>query len=282
MRINGKFAVAPTITEIMELLADNIGAKLRVSSTGEIVTYDPIKRTASISIGETLVLGDGTTMPIPAPLLDVPVITLQGGTAQINGGVHLGFPIGAGDECLVIFCDFNIDNWFTAGGQQIPANARQHDISDGFAIVGPNSLANTLRTFLTALEGGISSETAKLAINPETGLITIANEAATLAQILSNVISAINATNTPSGDCLISQILTAVLTMSSTLAALNTAIATESSLIPTAAAVALGLEPILVTLTATLTALEVTAATQSSISEADAAAAQAFTEALFY
>jgi hypothetical protein len=190
MRINGKFAVAPTMTEAFELHEDIIGSKLRVASTGTIVAYDSTKRTVSVSIGETLQLPNGTLIPIPAPLLDVPVFTVQGGVGSINGGVHIGMPIEPGDECLVVFNDFNLDNWFTAGGQQVPADARQHDISDGIAFIGLNSLANALVTFLIGQEGGLSSDQAKVAVNAETGLITIANRTGSLATILTTMLTA--------------------------------------------------------------------------------------------
>lgn len=175
--INGKFVVPPTLADVFDMHEDDIGSKLRVCMVGYIKTYDPVKRTASVILAENLVLNDGTVVEIKKPLLDVPVFTLQG------GGVHVGFPIkasdtsadGKGDECLLVFADFNIDNWHLAGGQQTPTDARQHDISDGFALVGPNSLANPVATSLLAGEGGLASSAAKVAVAPQTQLITIAN-----------------------------------------------------------------------------------------------------------
>lgn len=283
MRINGQFVLAPTLAELFALHAEDVGDKLSVSMTGTIQSFNPTTRTASVILGETFVRNDGTFVQVTGPLTDVPVITLQGGTGGISGGVHLGLPISPGDECLLVFCDFNIGNWFEEGGSPVPPDQRQHDVSDAFAFVGPNSLANPLLSFLAAFEGGLSSETAKLAINPETGMITIANEVATLAQILTNLIAAVNATNTPpGGGSLIALLVAAVSTLATAVATLNTSIALESSVIPVAAAAALGQEPTLVTLAANLATLAASAATQSTNASADAAAALAFTEALFY
>lgn len=169
MKINGHFVTPPTLVDLLEAHAEDTGAKLRVCMPGTIKTYDAVKRTASVVVAENFVLNNGTVAVMPYPLLDVPVVTLQG------GGVHVGLPVQPGDECLLVFADFNIDAWYVAGGQQTPPDARQHNISDAFAFVGPNSLANPLLTALLATEGGLAAALAKVAINPLTNLITIAN-----------------------------------------------------------------------------------------------------------
>lgn len=66
-------------------------------------------------------------------LLDVPVIFPSG------GGFTLTFPITEGDECLVVFASRCIDSWWQLSGVQGQAEFRMHDLSDGFAFVGPRS-----------------------------------------------------------------------------------------------------------------------------------------------
>jgi hypothetical protein len=77
------------------------------------------------------------------PLVDVPVCFLGGGNMVVT------FPIAAGDEALVIFADRCVDSWFQSGGVQKPADPRAHDISDGFALVGPRSLARLIQNLST-------------------------------------------------------------------------------------------------------------------------------------
>jgi hypothetical protein len=86
-------------------------------------------------------------------LLDVPIIMPNA------GGFMISLPVKAGDECLVMFADRCIDNWWNLGGVQPQVTAqgvgelRFHDLSDGFAIIGPfskpkvptNISANTLQ-----------------------------------------------------------------------------------------------------------------------------------------
>lgn len=70
--------------------------------------------------------------------VDVPIVFPSG------GGFTLTFPIAVGDECLLIFSSRCIDSWWQQGGCQVPAEIRMHDLSDGFAILGPRSQPRVL------------------------------------------------------------------------------------------------------------------------------------------
>ena len=48
----------------------------------------------------------------------------------------VSFDIAAGDPCLVIFADCDIDAWFDGADSEAPASARKHSLSDAFAFVG--------------------------------------------------------------------------------------------------------------------------------------------------
>lgn len=88
---------------------------------------------------------DGIDKTVPLPLLvDVPVIFPRG------GGATLTFPIKAGDECLVIFADRCIDYWWQSGGVQEAVDPRKHNLSDGFALVGPQSQAQKISGISTS------------------------------------------------------------------------------------------------------------------------------------
>ena len=76
------------------------------------------------------------------PIPDVPVVYMGG------GGFSLTFRPTNGDECLLIFSSRCIDGWWSKGGVQPQPVLRHHNLSDGFALIGPRSLPNIL--------GGIS------------------------------------------------------------------------------------------------------------------------------
>lgn len=80
---------------------------------------------------------NGLLQSVNLPLLvDVPICFPSG------GGFLVTLPIAIGDEVLVVFASRCIDAWWQSGGVQRPAEARMHDLSDGFAIPGPRSQAN--------------------------------------------------------------------------------------------------------------------------------------------
>ena len=92
---------------------------------------------------------DGTQVATQIPVLrDVPIVF------PCAGGFAITLPIQQGDEVLVIFASRCIDGWWQNGGVQNQAEFRLHDLSDGFAIPGPQSLPNVLPS--------ISADTAQL------------------------------------------------------------------------------------------------------------------------
>ena len=81
------------------------------------------------AIREKLISEDATVSYQQIPLLlNVPVV-FPG-----NSFFHLKFPIMPGDECLVVFSDLSIDNFWLNGNVQNPVENRRHDLSDGIAI----------------------------------------------------------------------------------------------------------------------------------------------------
>lgn len=89
---------------------------------------------AQLAIKMQQQLADGSWTDIEvSPILDVPVVFPNG------GGFTLTFPITAGDECLLIFSSRCIDDWWQSGGVGTQIELRMHNLSDGFALVGPRS-----------------------------------------------------------------------------------------------------------------------------------------------
>lgn len=144
-------------------LTKAISSGLRVAMPGIIQSFDPETVTCVVqpAISGTQTDSSGNEQSAPLPLLsDVPVIFPRG------GGVTLTFPVKAGDECLVIFADRCIDFWWQSGGIQDPVDTRQHDLSDAFALVGPQSQAQKI--------SGISTSAAQLRTDDGAAFIEVA------------------------------------------------------------------------------------------------------------
>ena len=115
---------------------DGLQARIWTSCVGIIESVDLDAQTCSVqpAIQGTVTGEDGLALSVNLPLLvDVPLIFPRA------GGFAITFPVKKGDECLVSFSARCIDSWWQSGGVQAPLEARMHDLSDGFAILGPTS-----------------------------------------------------------------------------------------------------------------------------------------------
>lgn len=122
--------------EAQRTALDGLQAKIWTSCVGIIESVDLGAQTCSVqpAIRGSVQNSDGSAQSVDMPLLvDVPIIFPRA------GGFAITFPVKKGDECLVSFSARCIDAWWQSGGVQAPLEARMHDLSDGFAILGPTS-----------------------------------------------------------------------------------------------------------------------------------------------
>lgn len=133
--------------DLLEKVKESIFANLRVSGPGIIQDFNPTEMTVSVQMGirETVQIGNSDLVEeVALPLLvDVPVVFPNA------GGYSITFPIRVGDECLVVFGDHCIDAWWQSGGVQSEVEQRNHDLSDGFAIVGIRNIQRALPGYST-------------------------------------------------------------------------------------------------------------------------------------
>lgn len=120
---NDETEVENTITEVM--------FRTRCCIPAIVQSYNQANNTAEVqpSIRERIINSNGTIEYLNLPLLvNVPVVFPSTNNIQIK------FPISKGDECLVLFSDLSIDNFWEKGTIQNPVECRRHDLSDGIAI----------------------------------------------------------------------------------------------------------------------------------------------------
>jgi hypothetical protein len=142
----------PDLRAVLNAHRDEIFASFNCHQVGEIVSFDPELQNATVKINARRVVYNRPQtsnaglqqepLLIEYPLLtDVPVFVASGGTARLS------MPIAAGDPCLVLFNDRDLDNWWQAGGVQTPNSSRMHNLSDALAIVGFRSKAAPLEDY---------------------------------------------------------------------------------------------------------------------------------------
>ena len=118
---------------------------------GVIQSFNPVAMTCEVQPGIKVNVRqqDGTIVSVALPMLvDCPVQFPSGGNCTLT------FPVGQGDECLVVFASRCIDGWWQSGGVQEQAELRMHDLSDGFVLLGFRSQPRAL--------GSVSTTTTQL------------------------------------------------------------------------------------------------------------------------
>lgn len=161
---------------------------LNCVKVGQVVKFYPTTRTADVQIQFQRVMKDGTVKPYPK-LTNRPVFTLQG------GGAALQFPVAAGDQCIVLFSDRNLDNWYLNGNQQPPVDGRLHDLSDGVVLVGLDAATSAFPA-PSATEARLILKDGVTKVGLANGKITVQNATQNLATVLNVMLGAMAAATT--------------------------------------------------------------------------------------
>lgn len=129
--------IPPDLDDVLAELKNEIFATLNCIQIGKIESINKDEQSAEIQIQVRRRVQDGTTVAYPL-LVDCPFFVLQG------GGAYLDMPIAAGDFCLVLFSDRDIDTWWSSNNAKEPRTLRKHSLSDGFALIGINPKTDVL------------------------------------------------------------------------------------------------------------------------------------------
>lgn len=127
--------------ESLRLALESQQAQIWTALPGIVSGVDLAKQTVSVqpSVQGSVSDSSGNVTNVNLPVLvDVPIVWPRA------GGFALTFPIKAGDEVLVVFSSRCIDAWWQSGGVGVAAEARMHDLSDGFAVLAPTSQSKKL------------------------------------------------------------------------------------------------------------------------------------------
>lgn len=133
--------------ELLRTMQDSLQSNLWTALPGIVQKVNLGALTVEVqpAIQGVVMKPDGTKQYVNLPVLpDVPIIFPRG------GGYSMTFPVAVGDECLVVFASRCIDSWWQSGGIQKPYEPRKHDLSDGFAIIGPYSQAKKISSVSAA------------------------------------------------------------------------------------------------------------------------------------
>lgn len=140
MANNIQQANEPTLASVLKLHKEDIMYSINCHQIGEIVSFNPSTQTAEVQI-KMLRMMNGELKQYPV-LIDCPCIVLSGGSGRLT------MPISAGDSCLVLFNDRDIDNWYSGGQSVAPRTERKHNFADAIALVGIRNRQNQITDYL--------------------------------------------------------------------------------------------------------------------------------------
>lgn len=185
---NAQTVREPTLADLLKIAKKDIMMTLNCHHIGIIQAFDPDTQQAQVSIAYKKTYFNtnpqtGTIVPqlVAYPLLaDVQVIILGGGTSALT------FPVQKGDECLVIFNDRDIDNWYGSGQIGPVATPRLHALTDAFALVGIRSKGNALTSY-DPTRVVLRNETTGVGVSPD--LVKIYNATTTLGALMQQILT---------------------------------------------------------------------------------------------
>lgn len=133
-----------SLLNLFEEMTSVIFSTLNCVKIGEIQSFDPATQTASVKILSKKVneynLNERELVDYTV-LEQVPVVFPKG------GGSYISYPVSTGDNCLLLFCDFELDGWWISGEARPSNFPRRHDLSDAIAFVGINSTVSLIQNF---------------------------------------------------------------------------------------------------------------------------------------
>lgn len=171
-------------TEVIRQALAQHGCDLRVAIPAVVQSFDEEEQTVTVqpAVQELIRIARLPT-DVSLPVLeDVPIVLPRA------GGFSLTLPVSAGDECLVIFADMCIDAWWQSGAQDGPERqleVRRHDLSDGFAILGPWSQPRRL-TGYSGTSAQLRSDDGSVVIDVAAGRVTITAPEVITAETVAN------------------------------------------------------------------------------------------------
>lgn len=191
----------PSLMDLLNLLKKQIKLEFNCHAIATIKGFTPATQTVSAEIAYKKTIfkrNELTGKYYPAlvnypPLTEIPAIVLGGGQASLT------FPITIGDECLILFNDRDLDNWFQSGQVGPNATARLHSFSDAIALVGLHSMNNSIPDY-DPLRAVLRYGTTGVGVGP--ALVKIYNQTTTLNTLLAlliTTIESITTTNTVPG-----------------------------------------------------------------------------------
>ena len=136
---------SPDLTQTLYSVVEKAGKELNCLRVGIIQNFYADDLTADVLIANKKTINlnsDGTQNVRNYALIRAKVCYCT---------PYITYPLKAGDECILLFSDREIESWFVNGNVNAEIYPRLHDLTDAIAIVGLRSLPNMISILTNAL-----------------------------------------------------------------------------------------------------------------------------------
>lgn len=177
----------PHLKDLLDLFKKQSDLDFNCHHLGTIQAFNSTNQTVIVTINykQTYFVFDPDSTQYVSKTLDYPILADCPLVVVGGGPVRLTFPVAVGDQCLVLFNDRDIDNWFQGSLASENASARLHSFSDAIALIGPSNKSSAITNY-DAVRAIITNGTVKNGINPLTNKLTLTN-GTSLSSLLQNL-----------------------------------------------------------------------------------------------
>lgn len=114
--------------EQIEKTAKSVVNEIHTALPGKIVSFDSVKCVATVQPLGRYVMSDGKSLEYPA-ITEAPVVF----PFSQSAGAGIGFPVKAGDGCLIILSEVELDQWRSEAKSE---GSLRFDLTNAIAIPG--------------------------------------------------------------------------------------------------------------------------------------------------
>lgn len=195
--------------EHLRTIVEGYIANLWTSLPAQVVKYDAggNGKAATVDLQPSVKgwrrLPNGKTQAVSLPVIPGVPVQFPG-----SGNVHMTFPVAVGDHVLAVIPSRSTDTFQQSGGEQQPIDARTHDLSSAYALLGirPNPQAlNDVSTTGAEMrttdgktrvgvgnDGGVSINTDKGVSIAAAGNVTMTGTLTVTGDVIANGISLVH------------------------------------------------------------------------------------------
>lgn len=168
--MNNSRIVTADMASYIQNRKNDVKAEMNCIGVGTIIAFDSSDQTVTVQLNylrtifnavpvDSPASDESTSKRVPYPqLVKCPLMIPSGGLG------YMTFPVAAGDQCVILFNDRDIDTWWTTGSpNSAPNSARLHDLNDALVFVGVRPQTNPILLY-NMLGPEIGNGLAKLSV----------------------------------------------------------------------------------------------------------------------